>query len=51
MEMVRARVLPSRRASSDHSPCLPRLPLPHAEPEPQGPAPDLEIWKADFAGE
>lgn len=30
---------------------LPRLSLPHEEPEPQGPAPDLEIRKADFAGE
>lgn len=30
---------------------LPRLSFPHEEPEPQGPTPDLEIWKADFAGE
>lgn len=33
------------------APCLPRLPFPHQEPEPQGPAPDLEIRQADFTGE
>jgi hypothetical protein len=31
--------------------CLLRLSLPHEEPDPQGPAPDLEIWQADSAGE
>lgn len=39
-------MLPLTRAS-----CLPRLSFHAQEPEPQGPAPDLEIQQAELSGE